>query len=194
MISLDALDGVDVFAGTENRWHYASEFAFEVYRRLERPVLIETSGLPHHLWHLRSRAGACDHPRRSHEHFIDLHYENNEPYKRMLLPSQLGWWAVKTWGGVQEEPTFSDDIEYLCCKATGDDACLALMGVDPDTITTVPALARSAEIFRQYEALRHADYFDESVKWQLRVPGDEFTLFQGADGEWRLRRVEYGKH
>jgi hypothetical protein len=194
MIYLDALDGEDILGGAENAWHYGSKFVFEIWKRLDHPALMEMSTFHHHLWPVRSRMGAWDHPTRSHKRFIDIHCAANEENRRMFLPGQLGWWAVKTWTGGQGEPTFSDDIEYLCCKALATDTGLSLMGVDPENITQAPALGRLAEIFKQYEDLRHARVVPESVKAQLRAPGEEFTLTRDAHGKPQFRPAHYAKH
>ncbi len=193
MIYLDALDGEDVLGGRQWGWHYGSKFVFELWRRLQRPALMEMSTFHHHLWYVRSRMGAWDHPNRGHKRFIDIHVAANEENQRMFLPGQLGWWAVKTWKDQQHEPTFADDIEYLCCKALGTDSGLSLMGVDPQSIHTVPALARLAEVFRRYENLRRRDYFSASIKARLRRPGEDFVL-EDAGGKWQLRPIRYDKH
>jgi hypothetical protein len=95
---------------------------------------------------------------------------------------------------VQGEPTFADDIEYLCGKAIGINVGFSLMGVDPAKFAKNPALQRLGGITRQYEELRHAKYFSESVKARLRVPGDEFTLDQSQDGKWQFRPAQHIKH
>ncbi len=194
MIYLDALDGSDVLAGAQNAWHYGSKFAFDVCKRLKRPAVMEMSTFHHHLWFVRSRMGAWDHPNRSHKKFIDIHCEANEQIGRMFLPGHLGWWAVKSWSGIQGEPTFSDDIEYLCAKCIGNDVGFSVMGINPNNIGAIPVYQRLGGIMKQYEALRHADYFDESVKWKLKEPGKAFTLFRAADGRWRFRRVQHAEH
>ena len=40
--------------------------------------------------------GAWDHPTRSHKQFIDIHCAGQRASRRMFLPGQLGWWALKT--------------------------------------------------------------------------------------------------
>ena len=194
MMYLDALDGEDVVGGSENGWHYGSKYVFEIWKHLKKPALVEMSTFHHHLWYVRSRLGAWDHPTRSHKKFIDIHCAANENCRRMFLPAELGWWAFKTWSGQQGEPTFADDIEYLCGKCLGTDTGLAIMGINPDNISDIPVLPRLGAIMKKYEDLRHANYFPESVKAKLRVPGDEFTLIQSSDGEWQLRPIQYAKH
>jgi len=194
MMYMDALDGEDVLGGQENGWHYGSKYVFELCKRLKKSALMEMSTFHHHLWYVRSRLGAWDHPTRSHKKFIDIHCAANESCRRMFLPAQLGWWAFKTWSGQQGEPTFADDIEYLCGKCLSTNTGLAIMGINPDNISDIPALPRFAAIMKGYEDLRHANYFPEAIKAKLRVPGDEFTLIQSAEGEWQLRPIQYAKH
>lgn len=194
MIYFDAMDGSDIVGGGENAWYYQSKFTFEVWKRLKKPAMMEMSTFSHHLWFVRSRMGAWDHPRRAHKKFIDVHVVGNEDNRRMFLPGQLGWWSVKTWSGPQGEPTFADDIEYLMCKCLATDTGFALMGVDPSSIKNVPAYVRLAEIMRRYETLRHTNYFTEAVKARLQVPGDDYSLFQADSGEWQFRRMRYDRH
>jgi len=194
MIYLDALDGEDTLGGGEWGWHYGSKFVFEIWKRLQRPALQEMSTFHHHLWFVRSRMGAWDHPTRSHKKFIDLHVAANQSNRKMILPGELGWWAVKTWGGAQTEPTFFDDIEYLCCKAIGTGDGLALMGVDPSNIKSNPTLSRLSAIFKSFEELRHAGHFSEAVRKQMAKPDTEFTLSALSDGTPAVRPVRYVRH
>jgi hypothetical protein len=194
MMYLDALDGEGILGGNEYGWHYGSKFVFELFKRVEKHPVMEMSIFHHHLWYVRSRIGAWDHPNRSHKRFIDLHCAANGGGMSAFLPAHLGWWAVKTWHGSASEPTFPDDIAYLCTKAIAHDVSLSLMGVNPQTIKTVPAYERIAKVMRQHEELRRSDYFDASVKVKLAEPGKDFGLFQDADGRWRFREVMYDKH
>ncbi len=193
MIYLDALDGGDAVAGREVAWHYQSKFVFDLWKRLQRPAIMEMSTFHHHLWYVRSRMGAWDHPNRSHKRFIDLHCQSNAVLQRQFLPGHLGWWSFKTWQGLSGEPTHTDDIEYLCGKAMANDCGLSIMGINPATVTKVPALPRLADLVRNYETLRQTRYFADSVKETLRVPGAEFTLFQNPEGAWQFRPVEVRK-
>ena len=194
MIYLDALDGSDAVAGREYSWHYAAKFTFEIWKRLERPAIMEMSTFPPHLWYVRARMGAWDHPSRSHKAFIDIHCRANRFWRNRFLPTHLGWWAFKTWHGAQTERTFPDDIEYLCGKCIGIGCGLSIMGIDPYNVSGVPALPQLAAIMKRYENLRHANYFADEVKAKLREPGKEHTLIQSPEGEWQFREVQYDKH
>ena len=193
---LDALDGEDILGGAENGWHYGSKFVFEIWKRLKKPALMEMSTFHHHLWCVRSRMGAWDHPNRSHKRFIDIHCagERGQPPD---VPARRTWAGgpFKTWTGPQGEPTFADDIEYLCGKASAPTRGFSLMGIDPDNVREA---SRAATPGGDHPALRGPAPLrkvPESVKAQLRVPGDEFTLVgsrprrAGSSG-----RSQYAKH
>lgn len=198
MMYLDALDGEDILGGGEWGWHYGSKFVYEIANRLNKPALFEMSTFHHHLWCVRARMGAWDHPSRSHKRFIDVHCKANADGAASFLPMNLGWWAVKTWhdgaAAVYSEPTFPDDIEYLLGKALGHNMGISLMGVNPGNIGKVPAYQRLMPIFRNYEQLRHAGYFPEPILARLREPGAEFTLESGPGNTWQLRPARYIKH
>ncbi len=194
MIYLDALDGEDVVGGAENGWHYGSKFVFEVFGRLRKPAIMEMSTFHHHLWYVRSRMGAWDHPTRSHKKFIDIHVQANQANQRTFLPGHLGWWAFKTWSGPQGEPTYPDDVEYLCCKCIGTDVGLSVMAIDPGKIGEAPALERLASVVRAYEEVRLSGQVPEAVKARLRMPGKEFTLTKERNGRWAFAPVQYWRH
>ena len=114
---------------------------------------------------------------------------------QLLLPLHLGWWGNQTWAPPQVEPTFSDDIEYLGCKMIGNNAGFSqLGGVDKKTLEEIPLFKKSTEIIRQYEELRHQNYCNDSIRYLLRQPGKEFTLFQEENGEWNFKPIAYQKH
>lgn len=193
-IYLDALDAEDVLGGAENAWHYGSKFVWDLCKKLNKPALMEMSTFHHHLWCVRSRMGAWDHPSRGYKRFIDNHCAANENNKRIFLPSELGWWTIKAWNSAQVEPTYPDVMEYLCCKCLGTDTGYAIMGINPSSYAADPFAKRIAEISKRYEELRLSGKVPESIKAQLRQPGKEFTLEGDVHTGWRLRPIRYDKH
>lgn len=197
MIYLDALDGSDVLdlhGGGRFAWHYASRFTYEICKRLKRPALLEMSTFHHHLWCVRSRYCAWDHPNRNYKRFVDIHRRDNEESFRMFLPGELGWWALKNWTGPQVEPTYADDIEYLMSKCLATDTGFALMGIDPANAKSIPSLPRLGAIIKRYEDLRHSGQVPDSIKEKLREPGKEFTLLGDREHGWQFLPVQYAPH
>jgi len=193
MIYLDALDGEDVLGGWEWGWHYGSKFVFELYKRLKKAPIMEMSTFHHHLWFVRSRMGAWDHPNRSHKLFIDIHCRANESCRDMFLPAHLGWWRVIADSDPRVEPTFADDIEYLCAKCAGWDCGLSPQGFTPETWAASSNLRRLGDIIRRWEEARLSGAFSESDKAKLRVPGDEYTLVE-VNGKPCIKPIQYTKH
>lgn len=193
MIYLDALDGEDILGGGENGWHYGSAFVFELAKRLDRPAIMEMSTFHHHLWYVRSRMGAWDHPGRSHKKFIDIHCEANEACYDMFLPAHLGWWRILGDGDPRLEATFSDGIEYLCAKCAAHDCGLSPQGFTPEEMAKSYNLRRLGAIIKRWEDLRRAGFFSGPMREKLKVPGDEYTLVEES-GKPRLRPVRYAKH
>lgn len=113
----------------------------------------------------------------------------------LMLPLTLGWWGNQIGESPQTETTFPDDTEYLACKMLGNDAGIAILGgYDTGTLEAIPLFKSSSEIIRQYEELRHAGYFNDSIKALLRQPGKEFKLSQDDKGKWNLKPTVYQKH
>ena len=192
-IYLDAIDGSDILGGRENAWYYGQKFVFDIYKYLDRPVSMEMSAMWHQMWHFRSRWQAWDYPNRGQKRFIDIHADRVDG--GLLLPLHLGWWNFQTFNPPQVEPSYPDVIEYLGCKMIGYNAGLSMTGaVNKDNLRDIPALRKLVGIVKQYEDLRHADYFDESTKRRLREPGKEFTLFRDENNAWRFKPVVYDKH
>jgi hypothetical protein len=148
--------------------------------RLFLPSVIKSNENEHGLW-------------RGHKPLIDKYaaVQNGS----MLLPLHLGWWGNQTWNPPQVEPTFPDDIEYLCCKMLGNNAGISMLGgVDETNLNANPLFRRLAGLIRQYEELRQKNYFNDSICALLRQPGKEFTLFREQNGEWNFKPIAYKKH
>ena len=190
--------GMEMSSMAHHWWHYRSRWQawdrpVRGYKRFEDihlaaikstrlfyPQDIKSNENEHGLW-------------RGHTPLIDKYApaENGS----LLLPLHLGWWGNQTWNPPQVEPTFPDDIEYLCCKMIGNNAGLSMLGgVDKKNLEDNPLFARLTAIIRQYEELRHQNYFSESTKALLRQPGKEFTLFKEESGKWNFKPVTWQKH
>ncbi len=199
MIYLDALDGEDILAGHDFAWHYGSAFTFEIAKRLNKPALFEMSTFHHHLWYVRARMGAWDCPSRGYRQFIDIHAQENQKAHTYFMPTNLGWWAVQKWSddlarNTFVEPTYPEDIEYLLAKCLAFDSGFALIGINPDVVSSVPAYARLAPLFQTYETLRHSGYFSEPIRKQVAEPGTDYTLVQDSPDVWHFVPARYVKH
>lgn len=190
--------GMEMSSMAHHWWHYRSRWQawdrpLRGYKRFEDihsaaiksgrlflPQKIKSNENEHGLW-------------RGHTPLINKYaaIENGG----LLLPLHFGWWGNQTWNPPQVEPTFTDDIEYLCCKMIGNNAGLSMLGgVDKQTLDENPGFKRLIPIIKKYEELRHRNYFSDSLRTLLRQPGREFTLVHGSDSIWRFKPVTIAKH
>ncbi|MDD5519864.1 MAG: hypothetical protein PHI84_03495 [Kiritimatiellae bacterium] len=217
-IYLDAIEGIRDMWGEENYWYYGDRFVFEIAKHLKKPIGMEYAGMMHGWWFYRSRYQAWDSAARGYKRFIDIHIaamKANSEYQHgcwsgnlpliekyaplenypLFLPLQFGWWSFHTWQGPKTEPTYYDDMEYVCCKMIGNNAGLSLnRDIGESTLRAHPVYRDFLAMIKQYEELRHQNYFDESVRAKLRQVGKEFTLFREAGGKWNFKPIFYRKH
>lgn len=187
LIYMDGAEGM-------RSWHAIGKMRQAIFDRLKKPVLIEASCWDAPSWPFHSRIGAWDHPVWGFNRFTDLHCAELQRYRtNELLPGQMGWWVItgpsSDWPGM-----FPEEMEYFCAKCLGWDAPMSLQGV---AASQRPPNARQEEyltLLGQYERLRLAQYFPESVRKKLRVPKDEFRLTQTDSGEWQLIPTDYARH
>jgi hypothetical protein len=77
----------------------------------------------------------------------------------------------------------------------GNNAGLSMLGgVDEKNLEEYPLFRRLIAIIKQYEELRHNNYFNDKIRAILRQPEKEFTLFRQDDGRWNFKPVAYQKH
>jgi hypothetical protein len=121
----------------------------------EASAAMEYSTFHHHLWVLRSRHGAWDHPSRSYPKFVTCTWRRTSPTSACSCP-RTGWWAFRA-GSRRSVSRPSRGHRVLVCQGPGDRLGLSLQGYDLNA--TGPAASRA--IVKQYEELRHAGYFPE---------------------------------
>ncbi|MGC8845831.1 MAG: hypothetical protein ACP5QY_08265, partial [Candidatus Hydrogenedens sp.] len=194
MVYLDALDGSDILGGWENAWHYSAKFVYELVRRLNKPPIMEMSTFSHHLWCVRSRMGAWDCPMRGKKEFVDYHIISNRQWKYSFLPTNLGWWGIFDWDGIQPERSMPDELEYICAKALATNSSLSYVaGFTPKNLNS-DKFQRFATIARKYEELRLKNIVPEPVKEQLGKLGKEYTLNTNENENFRFLPIVYSKH
>ena len=195
---LDPPVGMEMSSMSHHWWHYRSR-----WQAWDRPVRGYKRFIDIHLASIKAsglflpdkiESNEWEHGRwPGHSPLIDKYAAVEKG--QILIPLHLGWWGNQTWNPPQTEPTFPDVIEYLGCKMIGNNAGLSqLGGVDKKTLEEIPLFRQATDIIRQYEELRHQNYFSDTIRSLLRQPGKEFTLFQEESGEWNFKPVTYRKH
>ncbi len=198
MMYMDALDGSDVIdlkGGGQFAWYYGAKFTYELVRQLNNAPLMEMSTFGHHLWAVRSRMGAWDACQRAPHTFADIHVLSNSEWKKHFLPTNLGWWGIFRWSGVQPKRSLPVDVEYICGKALGTDSSLSLLlGFSPKTYPDSFNQQRLGSIINRYETLRLSGKVPQAVRDRLATPGQAFHLEDGPDGTYAFRPVAFARH
>jgi hypothetical protein len=153
------------------------------------------SSFDSHFWFARSRMGAWDVPSKAYKMFINKHFIENLPSRKLFMPTTIGWWAIWDWTPKQRIRLFPDDMEYLLCKSLASDSSLAWTeSFTPRSIKNSYNQQRLAAMIVQYEDLRLSNYFSQEVKKKLAEIGQDFTLEKAGDSKWQFRPVNYDKH
>lgn len=190
--------GMEMSSMSHHFWHYRSRWQAwdRPVRGYKRFIDIHTAAIKSARLFLPPKIKSNDYEHglwRGHSPLIDKYAPADNG--GLLLPLHLGWWGNQTWNPPQVEPTFPDDIEYLCCKMIGNNAGLSMLGgVDEKNLDANPLFRRLIAIIQQYEELRHQNYFSDTIRALLRQPGKEFTLFREETGGWNFKPVAYQKH
>jgi len=186
-LDLVYMDGAE---GMPGGWYGVSRMRAEMFRRFKGRVMVEASEWGYHSWGFHSRIGAWDYPNWGLKPFIDIHCAANEQFRSSgLIPAQLGWWAILG-PSPDTYAELPDEIEYLCLKSLAWDMPMSFQGIDLGE----PPNGRQDEyldMIGRYERLRLARHFPEEILENLRVPGAEFHLRQGAIRAWELVPREY---
>ena len=165
-----------------------------LFRGFGRSLYVEASCNNAHNWYFHSRINAWDFPSWNLNAFNDLHVNINSSVRKAdLLMPQMGWWAplrarACARGHLREE------MEYCAGKTAALDASFAIAGVEEAFGPPAWMPTEQLTILGWYEGLRTARAFSADALARLSVPGAEYRLRQGADGAWRLRRVERTVH
>ncbi len=185
------MDGAE---GMPGGWYGISRMREAIYKRLQRPVLVEASCWDYHSWAFHSRLGAWDHPNWGLKPFIDMHCRSNETYrKNTLLPVQLGWWAILG-PSRDHDAQLPDEFEYLCAKALAFDMPMSFQGISPGQKPWCARQEEYVEMLGQYERLRLTGQVPQAVRDRLKQEGQDFHLEIKPDGSWQFRPADYLAH
>ena len=176
---------------TRPRWYSINLMIAKLYHYTKREVMFAHGPSSNLGWHIFSRGNTVDFVQSG----IMAHFDHNSlsgvpSQKRNMQPFEFGWFGYFT-DSPAGKATRPREMEYAWSKALAYGAAMSLE-------THQAALddnGRTGEIFsgiRNWEELKLADYFPESIREQMQVPRREFTLERAGDEKWNVRPVTYG--
>ncbi|MBQ6915274.1 MAG: hypothetical protein IJQ65_06095 [Kiritimatiellae bacterium] len=191
----DGSEGMDTRYGTDAMRH-------KIFRELVKGApadakygpSIEASCNNANNWWFQTRMATTDHGVWGVKRFHDWHVASAIASSRManFLEPQMGWWQPRLAVKGKVPGHYPDEMEYFASQNAGHDAAMSIQGVWK---TPTPfSQKRQLTILGWYERARLARAFSAESLAALKVPGAEFRLRQGADGEWRLAPVACSYH
>ncbi len=181
LVYFDASDGID--DAYLDRWYYLNKLHLGYYRKFKKDVLYQTSnGTGSDLvWHIVPRSASAD-GHGDLKKYLDERLPGMQGMAANFTRPDVGWYYMF-------DEVRPDQIEYVCAKTIGLDGSISI----ETSLATMDQHARARQMIEmvgRYEQCRLARVFPESVREQLREPGQDFKLLGDGHG-WRLYRAAY---
>jgi len=176
---------------TRPRWYSINLLIAKLYHYTKREVMFAHAPGSNLGWHIFTRGGTIDFVRSG----VMAHVDHNSlpsalSQERNMQPFEFGWFGFFT-DSPAGKATRPREMEYAWSKALAYGAAMSLetrQAELDDNGRTREILAK----IRNWEELKLADYFPESIRKQMQTPGREFALERGTDDRWNVHPVTYG--
>ena len=182
MVYFDASDGslTDYIDTT----YYLNKMHLLYYTKFKRDLLYQTSNGTgsNIMWHIVPRSASAD-GHGDIKGYLDQRWPGILGQRANWTRSDIGWYY---WF----KECRPDQIEYVCARALGIDGSISLE-TSRTALETLGQSQQMMEMIGRWERARRSNYFPQSVKDKLLVPGDDFRLFDDGKGGWRLYRAVY---
>lgn len=191
-IYLDALDGITRHCDRKNEaWYYMAAFVTELIANCDYPPMLEYSTIFPSIWAGRGRFGAWDTPSRGYKEWNRMHMEENKLHLDRLGTATMGWYnfyphVEKYPGNVHTKYQHTDAVHHLGSLSLMYDFNVVFNDIEREDAQRLPALARNIAIYKQYDTLRKAQYFEETLLETARGGKYEYHLNKASDGKFSL--------
>ncbi len=185
------LDGAEILASQGPSFYHVNKFAYDMFSRVNRDLLVQSSYNDNLMWHITSRVASNDYPFYAHRRFLEVsRLDCIKLYHENFCPGELGWEGLYL-NNPSHYAKLPEEIEYGCMKTIAYDTGTSLQ-TTKGFLDGNGRTGEIMEIFRRYDTLRRTNYFPEKIKTLLREPGVDYTLCQDEDnGEWRFNKIQY---
>lgn len=141
-------------------------------------------------WWNRSLAGTWDHPTFDPRGFNDRHIRVYRDYCRAdFLRTDLGWWNTHA-GSAMSRGYFSEEQDYVMCKAAANDFTISLQGPRPSDGPLAFSADLQLTIFGKWERARYARAFRPDLLERMKKPGEDWRFRQDETGAWTVVPLE----
>jgi hypothetical protein len=182
-------DGGEVNSANGPSWYWVSQQQMDIWKRVERDLLVQGSGMTPWTWHIWGRETCDDFAAVATKEYLDF-YKISYVMKiraKNLIPSELGWWGFLDYAP-HHPATSPDEVEYYAIRMLALDSPVSL----ETTLKSLRANGRTAEMLTmlgQYEKLRLQKNIPLSVLERLRS-GEWHMCLNGERPEFRPVRYD----
>lgn len=166
-------DAGELNRANEPGWYYVGLQQTAIWKRLDRDVLLQGSGMSHWLWHVISRGTCDDHAAVAVEAYMDHHkLKTLQTYGNNFMPAELGWCALLS-GDLDHAPTSLNHIDHYGARMIAFDVPISIQ-TSRRQLEINPQTRRLLQRLRQIDNLRCNGIISESQRKKL------------ASGRWTL--------
>lgn len=205
MVYFDAIDGVwhHIPTGTAfgGYHYYTTEFLRETLEHCETKPITEVYNPSQYVAH--SYTPAYDYANRGYKEYMKYHSEFNKTYLNSYFFATMGWYNfypqkdIANWvdnpnampPNTMYEYQHTDDIDLLGSLCVAYNYSMVFSNLE--SYNTLPKNRANIDRFVQYDKLRKAGYFPESIKEQIRESKYEHALVDKGNGNWAMVQKSY---
>ncbi len=177
-------DGGEVNSANGPSWYWVSQQQMDIWKRVNRDLLVQGAGMPSWLWHIFSRGTCDDFASVAPKEYLDYHKitDSLQYYANNFLPAELGWWGFLDYAP-DHPATTPDEVEYYTVRMLALDAPISLQ----TSLKELEANGRTDEMLKLlggYEQLRLQRTVPVAVKERLRT-GEWHLVLKGGKPEFQ---------
>lgn len=183
-------DGGECNSANGPAWYWVGVQQAEVFKRVQRDLLVQGSGKTPWTWHFFSRGTCDDFAALAPKQFLDFHKiaDNWNAYHSAFLAGDLGWWGFLA-ATADHPATMPDEVEHYAIRMLALDSPVSL---ETQLATLKGGNARTEELLKllnRYEDLRLNRRVPDNIREKLKA--GEWHGVWGGDGEIKFAPVRY---
>jgi len=184
-------DGSEASSANGSYWYWVSQQQMDIWKRIQRDVLVQGSAITPWMWHIFARGTCGDFSAAATKKYLEFRKisDLHSGYAKNFLPSELGWW-----GFFVDTPdhlaTMPDEVEYYAVRMLALDTPVSL----ETNLRALKANGRTNEmlgLLHMYEQLRLQNVVPPSVRELLRK-GEWHLIWKGNKPEFHPIRYDLG--
>ncbi|MBQ5747080.1 MAG: hypothetical protein IIV81_03975, partial [Clostridia bacterium] len=196
MIYLDALDGLHHHCVKGEDWFWLAQFVCEILKYTNCDPVMEAATFMPSMYACRGRTGAWDTPYRGYRNWNLQHAEINLDAVDRYQTAILGWYNYypttdKYPANEHTKYHHTDSIEHLGSLAVMYDYGNVFNGIRKEHLDRYYGMKRNIAIYKKYDDIRKAQYFDEEYRQKLIDGKYEYHLKEKRGGKFCFVEKDY---